>query len=152
MIRQQWAYYKEEERLNYKRINTVTEDSRVCYQAFDGEKQAAEFSWHLESGEGSGIVFWIDEIRLKGEYEDEQTMDLVLQFIQYKCWVSGCGAMHVRIYMKNLFYQDLYRKYGFYTIAQEEVSSRAGDRRIVLKYVLPDSREAHFQSYIRRKR
>lgn len=140
--------------MNYKRINTATEDNRVCYQAFDGKKLAAEFSWYTESGAGPFIRFWIEEIRLTGDYENEQTMDLVLQFIQYKCWVSGCNAMHVRIHIKNLFYQDLYRKYGFYTIAQDEdvSSARAGDRKIVLKYILPDSREAHFQNYIRKKR
>lgn len=139
--------------MNYKRINTGKEDSRICYQALDGEKLAAEFSWYTESGTAPGIRFWIEEIRLAGGYENGQTMDLVLQFIQYKCWVSGCSAMHVRVHVKNLFYQDLYRKYGFYTMAQEDdVSSRAGDRKIVLKYVLPDSREAHFQSYIRKRR
>lgn len=140
--------------MNYKRINTATEDNRVYYQAFDGKKLAAEFSWYIESGAGLSARFWIGGIRLMGEYENEQTMDMVLQFIQYKCWVSGCDVMHVRVHMKNLFYQDLYRKYGFYAFAQDEDISldRLGDRKIVLKYNLPASREEHFQSYIRKRR
>lgn len=139
--------------MNYKRINTETEDGRIFYQVFDGEKLAAEFAWHLEEGASAGIRFWIDEIRLEGGYADKRSMDLILQFIQYKCWVSGCEAMYVRLHMKNLFYQEMYRKYGFYVIAQEETSLHPGDSswKCVLKYILPDSREADFQSYIRRR-
>lgn len=134
--------------MNYKKVNT-TEEGRVYYQVFNGEKPAAEFSWHLEDAESAGCRFWIDGIQLAGGYEDEKHMDLVLQFIQYKCWVSGCKAMYVRLHVKNLFYQELYRKYGFYIIAREE---EAGAGKNVLKYPLPDSREEDFQSYIRRKR
>lgn len=164
--------------MNYKRIQqadsnrtssenqqmTAGSSERINYSVYEREEQTAEFAYHVDyakmdvdrgwDAEVSGGLkkFWIDEIRLLGNYAGYQTMDQILHFIQYKCWVSGCAAMYVRISEKNLFYQELYAQYGFYVIASEEKQILPGGTVYdsVMKYRLPDSKEEDFRIHMRR--
>lgn len=135
---------------------------KEAYQVFEKDEMAAEFSYYTETVKdriyrGAGEVrikqFWIDEIRLSDEFENYRTMDAVIQFIQYKCWAAGCPAMYVRLSSWNLLYQEMYMKYGFSVIAEEEKKLPRGGRvyEYIMKYSLPDSREAEYRNYIRRK-
>ncbi len=125
----------------------------VSYQVYDGEKLAAEFAFHIQVLRGEEVRrFWIDGIRLCDEYADSPTMESILQFVQYKCAAGGCPAMHVRLDNRNLFYLELYRKYGFYMLDQEESKLPGGQVCCisVLKYPLPGSRDDVFRGYILR--
>ncbi len=129
------------------------EDNRICYEASEDGERAAEFSYHTESlPHGAACRFWIDQVRLDGDFSDTVTMEAVLQFIQYKCLAAGCQAMFVRLDDKNLFYLELYRKFGFYMIDQEEWESVQGQTcsKSVLKYPIPESKDEAFRSYILR--
>ncbi len=130
-----------------------TEYDSVSYRVYDGEKPAAEFSYHIEClARDEGSRFWIDEIRLSDAYGDRNTMEAVLHFIQYKCRVAGCPAMHVRLASNNIFYIEMYRKFGFYLIDEEERKLPPGRVACmsVLKYPLPESRDDVLRNYIMR--
>ena len=135
----------------YRKVKT--ENSRTFYQVYEGEKRTAEFSWRMEE-KAAGTRCWIEEIRLESQKDQAQNMERILQFLQYKCLVSGCREMYVRLHRKNLFAQDLYKRYGFSIIARAGGDGARADgfAEYVLKYTLPESRDADFQHYIRRKR
>ncbi len=129
------------------------EKNSIFYEASEGDERAAEFSYHTETlPHGAACRFWIDQIRLDGDFSDTVTMEAVLQFIQYKCQAAGCPAMFVRLDEKNLFYLELYRKFGFYMIDQEEWEPGQGETccESVLKYPIPESKDEVFRSYIMR--
>ena len=71
----------------YRKVKT--ENSRTFYQVYEGEKRTAEFSWRMEE-KAAGTRFWIEEIRLESQKDQAQNMERILQFLQYKCLVSGC--------------------------------------------------------------
>lgn len=114
---------------------------------FEGMTQTAEFSCIAKEDQ-----FWIEYVRLSHGYEEYAVWDPVLQFIQYKCWAAGYSAIYVRLNMQNLFEQELYRKYGFRIIAQEEHAHPHGGAcyEYVLKYGLPESRDEIYMDYLRR--
>ena len=82
---------------------------------------------------GSGGFIWSRSVW------DYRYLDAILQFIQYKCWCSGCRSMYVRLSARNLMDIERYKRYGFYVIAQEEQTTVQGEVSCayVLKYPLP---------------
>lgn len=148
--------------LNYKMTENKERTDLISYQVYEKEKLAAEFSYVIESvhdENGGGVMdslkrFWIRGVRLVNPFEDYQTFDAIIHFIQYKCRVAGYTEMYVRLSARNLFYMELYRRYGFYIIANEEKKQTIGDfaRDYVLKYALPDTKEEMYHSYICRSR
>lgn len=150
------------DRATGERAQNVEDVAAAAYRVYEKEELAAEFSYHMDTVaetkySGAGYIsmnqFWIDEIQLASGFTNYRTIDAVLHFIQYKCWVAGCSAMYVRLSVKNLFYQELYGKYGFYVIAEEEKRILRGGfaYEYVMKYPLPDSREEEYSRHIRRK-
>lgn len=91
-----------------------------------------------QTGRGN-CQFWIERIHMEQDYLDYSYLDAVLQFIQYKCWCSGCTAMYTRISAVNLMDMERYRRYGFYVIAEQMSEQRQGNFvcHYVLKYPLP---------------
>lgn len=105
--------------INTGRVGAVCE--HTAYRVYEGQDLAAEFAYHVQDVTGDDTRrFWIDGIRLCEGYANAPVMEDILQFIRYKCLSSGCPAIHVRLDGKNLFYLELYRKFGFYMIDQEE--------------------------------
>lgn len=165
--------------MNYKIIDTSYSSSVIsngkevqnddgrqfAYQVFEKEKAVADFLYHIESdclksffeenasGAEMNSVFWIDDITLKSEFADYKFMDSILQFLQYKCWTAGCQSMYVRLNMRNLFYMEMYKQYGFFMFSQEEKQISYGQTvyECVMKYALPGSKEEAFRHYIRRR-
>ncbi len=167
--------------MRYWQINNGK--TEFSYRVTDGGEKAAEFCWHIEeyagetdkgterttAGEtvretGSGTDrgadrgtaggrFWLDEVRLAGRYAHYECMYAVLKFICYKCWSAGFSAVYLRISGRNLFYMELYKKFGFYVIAEEmrKIHKDISGYEYVMKYPLPQNREEEYDHYIRRK-
>lgn len=117
------------------------EGTAVFYEVLENRKKAAEFSYALEpfkTGRGE-YQFWIRRIHMEQDYLDYPYLDAVIQFIQYKCWCSGCTAMYVRVSSVNLMDIERYQRYGFYVMAEQMSEDRQGvsDCYYVLKYPLP---------------
>ncbi len=128
-------------------------DNAVSYQVYEGEELAAEFSYHTQRVRGEEAPrFWVDGIRLSDAFADGKTMESVLQFIQYKCEALGCSALHLTLDEKNLFYRELYERYGFYLIDQVETESSHGKLSLmsVYKYPIPSSKDEIYRGYILR--
>lgn len=127
----------------------------ISYRVTDHGTQSAEFFYHMEdktAGDGER-KFWLDGVKLFGDYVNYECMYAVLQFISYKCWCTGADAVYLKISGKNLFYQELYKRFGFYVIAEEthEIHRGAKIHEYVMKYPLPQTREEEYFHYIRRK-
>ena len=125
--------------MRYERIRE--EGAVVFYEVFEHGKKAAEFSYAMEShGNGScREEFWIRRIRMEQDYLDYTYLDAVLQFLQYKCWCSGCMSMYVQVNSVNLMDIEHYQRYGFYVMAEQVSDSAQGETvcNYVLKYPLP---------------
>ncbi len=142
----------------YRKVRQTEKKSKagvgeVSYEVYEGKDLAAEFGYHVEHRpQDAASRFWIDGIRLSGSCSAASVMEAVLQFIQYKCQEAGCSAMHVRLNRKNLFYLELYQKFGFYMIDQEEQEPAPGQVSCisVFKYPIPNTREEFLRSYILR--
>lgn len=117
------------------------ENSEVFYEVLDNSTKAAEFSYQQKFDETGQVCeqFWIRRIHLEQKCLDYRYLDAILQFIQYKCWCSGCTAMYTRISAVNLMDMERYRRYGFYVIAEQMSEQRQGNFvcHYVLKYPLP---------------
>lgn len=117
------------------------ENSEVFYKVLDNSTKAAEFSYQQKFDETGQVCeqFWIRRIHLEQKCLDYRYLDAILQFIQYKCWCSGCRSMYVRLSARNLMDIERYKRYGFYVIAQEEQTTVQGEVSCayVLKYPLP---------------
>lgn len=131
--------------MRYQKMNSS--DSQTSYLVTDGQMKAAEFSYCIVGGQ-----FWLENIQLSNPFLNYERMDAVLQFIQYKCWNMGFKDMYVKVNGCNLLYMELYKRYGFYIIAEErrEVKKGAYTYEYVLKYPLPQTREEAYYQYIRR--
>lgn len=117
------------------------EGTAVFYEVLEQGRKAAEFFYAVkpcQTGRGN-CQFWIERIHMEQDYLDYSYLDAVLQFIQYKCWCSGCRSMYVRLSARNLMDIERYKRYGFYVIAQEEQTTVQGEVSCayVLKYPLP---------------
>lgn len=117
------------------------EGTAVFYEVLEQGRKAAEFFYAVkpcQTGRGN-CQFWIERIHMEQDYLDYSYLDTVLQFIQYKCWCSGCRSMYVRLSARNLMDIERYKRYGFYVIAQEEQTTVQGEVSCayVLKYPLP---------------
>lgn len=117
------------------------EGTAVFYEVLEQGRKAAEFFYAVkpcQTGRGN-CQFWIERIHMEQDYLDYSYLDAVLQFIQYKCWCSGCRSMYVRLSARNLMDIERYKRYGFYMIAQEEQTTVQGEVSCayVLKYPLP---------------
>ena len=117
------------------------EGTAVFYEVWEQGRKAAEFFYAVkpcQTGRGN-CQFWIERIHMEQDYLDYSYLDAVLQFIQYKCWCSGCTAMYTRISAVNLMDMERYRRYGFYVIAEQMSEQRQGNFvcHYVLKYPLP---------------
>ncbi len=125
--------------MRYERVRE--EGAAVFYNVFDNGKKAAEFSYAMEShGTGSRREeFWIRRMRMEQDYLDYTYLDAVLQFLQYKCWCSGCMSMYVQVNSVNLMDMERYQRYGFYVMAEQVSDSDQGATvcNYVLKYSLP---------------
>ena len=91
------------------------EGTAVFYEVLEQGRKAAEFFYAVkprQTGRGN-CQFWIERIHMEQDYLDYSYLDAVLQFIQYKCWCSGCTAMYTRISAVNLMDMERYRRYGF---------------------------------------
>ena len=117
------------------------ENSEVFYEVLENSTKAAEFSYQQKFDETGQVCekFWIRRIHLEQKCLDYRYLDAILQFIQYKCWCSGCRSMYVRLSARNLMDIERYKRYGFYVIAQEEQTAGPGEVSCayVLKYPLP---------------
>ncbi len=134
-----------------RRAGAVCE--HIVYRVYEGQDLAAEFSYHVQDVTGDDTRrFWIDGIRLCEGHTNVLVMEDILHFIRYKCVSAGCPAIHVRLDGKNLFYLELYQKFGFYMIDQEERARTHGQIscECVLKYPVPVSREEVLEDYILR--
>lgn len=125
--------------MRYERIKE--EGTAVFYDVFENGKKAAEFSYAVES-HGTGPrreEFWIRRIRMEQDYLDYTYLDAVLQFLQYKCWCSGCMSMYVQVNSVNLMDMERYQRYGFYVMAEQVAEYGQGESgcHYVLKYPLP---------------
>lgn len=117
------------------------EGTAVFYEVLEQGRKAAEFFYAVkpcQTGRGN-CQFWIERIHMEQDYLDYSYLDAVLQFIQYKCWCSGCRSMYVRLSARNLMDIERYKRYGFYVIAQEEQTTVQWEVSCayVLKYPLP---------------
>ena len=68
------------------------EGTAVFYEVLEQGRKAAEFFYAVkpcQTGRGN-CQFWIERIHMEQDYLDYSYLDAVLQFIQYKCWCSGC--------------------------------------------------------------
>ena len=95
------------------------ENSEVFYEVLDNSTKAAEFSYQQKFDETGQVCeqFWIRRIHLEQKCLDYRYLDAILQFIQYKCWCSGCRSMYVRLSARTLMDIERYKRYGFYVIA-----------------------------------
>lgn len=134
---------------------------KIEYQVFEKESLIAEFSYSIQSTEdpkeelffrAPSERFWIHHLTWKQEDPAPETIDAILQFLQYKCRSAGLGAMYVRISTQNMLVWEMYARYGFYNIAEEEVQIPRGGCTYdyVMKYVLPGNRDEEYQMHIRR--
>lgn len=141
--------------MRYQRIEN--EKEAVSYRVTQRGVHVADFSYHFEEGNIAAREedrrFWLDGVTLFGEFACYEYLDEILQFAGYKCCCAGIHAMYLKISGKNLFYLELYKKFGFYVIAEEEYQIHKGISAYgyVMKYPLPRSREEAFDHYIRRK-
>ena len=104
------------------------EGTAVFYEVLEQGRKAAEFFYAVkpcQTGRGN-CQFWIERIHMEQDYLDYSYLDAVLQFIQYKCWCSGCTAMYTRISAVNV-------------IAEQMSEQKQGNFvcHYVLKYPLP---------------
>lgn len=141
--------------MKYQKIKD--DKTGVSYCVTEHGTRTAEFSYYMERklndiGNTEGR-FWLDEVKLFGEFANYECMYAVLQFISYKCWCAGITAVYLKISGKNLFYMELYKKFGFYVIAEEKREIRKGimSYEYVMKYPLPMTREEEYFHYIRGK-
>ncbi len=141
--------------MNYRQIGK--EKTSVFYRVTDHEAKAAEFSYHMEeekSTDRDGVSrFWLEEVKLFGTFANYECMYAVLQFISYKSWSTGTDAIYLKISGKNLFYLELYKRFGFFVIAEEtrEIHEGVKTYEYVMKYPLPQTREEEYFHYIRGK-
>lgn len=140
------------------RYEVIRSDSNALSYRVTEEKQAvAAFTCSLFSDREESFrehgQFWIRELTLLPQFEDYEHLYAILKFIQYKCWCAGMPAIYLRLSSRNLFYLELYRKYGFRVIAQEtrEGTDPALSCDCVLKWVLPQTRHELYSHYIRQK-
>ena len=70
------------------------ENSEVFYEVLENSTKAAEFSYQQKFDETGQVCekFWIRRIYLEQKCLDYRYLDAILQFIQYKCWCSGCRS------------------------------------------------------------
>lgn len=141
--------------MNYQQIKE--EKTGISYRVTDHGKRAAEFSYHTEAdnavaGDGERR-FWLDEVKIFDSFANYECMYAVLQFVSYKCWCTGAAAVFLKISGKNLFYLELYKRFGFYVIAEEKHEIHRGITvyEYVMKYPLPQTREEEYSHYIRGK-
>lgn len=133
------------------------EKTGISYCVTDHGNRAAEFSYHMEDDDSMARdgerKFWLDEVKLFGGFANYECMYAVLQFISYKCWCTGTDAVYLKISGKNLFYLELYKRFGFYVIAEEkhEIHKGITTYEYVMKYPLPQTREEEYSHYIRGK-
>lgn len=136
-----------QEHNNWRQIDSMRyerkreEGTAVFYEVLEQGRKAAEFFYAVkpcQTGRGN-CQFWIERIHMEQDYLDYSYLDAVLQFIQYKCWCSGCTAMYTRISAVNLMDMERYRRYGFYVIAEQMSEQKEGNFvcHYVLKYPLP---------------
>ncbi len=126
----------------------------ISYRVFEGKDCAAEFTCHVQRLRGSeDCRFRINGIRLFSPYATVSVMEAVLLFLQYKAKTLGCRDMVVTLDPKNLFYRELYQRFGFYLIDQPEQEEERKETQCacVLKYPLPGNREEQFSDYIMRR-
>ncbi len=137
----------------------------VTYRVLVKKLPAADFSYYIEPLRNScsppensfayaqsSNRFWISEIRLNSGFDQYETLDAVIHFIQYKCRTAGYREMYIRLNARNLFYLELYKKYGFSIIASEQTPLSGGntDHDYILKYTVPDTAEELYRGYIKR--
>ena len=139
--------------MRYQRIREDKEG--ISYRVMEQEKLAAEFAYHLEETESPGNKssrFCLDKLCMAGEPAVYEKLDAILQFLQYKCWKAGCNAVYLRINSRNLFYLEMYKKFGFYIIAEEmrEIKKDVYTYEYIMKYPLPKTMEEAYYQYIRR--
>lgn len=141
--------------MKYQQIKE--EGTEISYRVTDHGIRVAEFSYHMKDTEdtakdGEGR-FWLDGIRLFGQFAGYKWMYTVLQFVCYKCWSTGAAAIYLKISWKNLYYMELYKKFGFYIIAEEmrEIQKGITICEYVMKYPLPQTRDEEYSHYIRGK-
>ncbi len=125
--------------MNYKRKKE--ENTAVFYEVWDNGKKAAEFSYAVKPHrkEEGPKEFWIERIHMEQDYLAYEYLDAVLQFLQYKCWCSGCMSMYVQMNSVNLMDIERYQRFGFYVMAEEVSDSTQGASscHYILKYPLP---------------
>lgn len=144
----------------YKIIEKDKKANVTCYRVYEQEMLVAEFAYWIgrkvdrdrESSFYDGNRFWIDKISLFSPFEHFDTMDAILHFIQYKCVLAGYSQIYIKLNARNLFYLELYKRYGFYVIADEGKTDARGtyDHSYVLKYTIPDTKDGMYQNYIRK--
>ena len=117
------------------------EDAAVFYEVSDDGKKAAEFSYVVKSHRKEDRIkeFWIQRIHMEQDYLAYNYLDAILQFLQYKCWCSGCMSMYVQINAINLMDIERYQRFGFYVMAEQVSDSTQGATicHYILKYPLP---------------
>lgn len=122
--------------MRYEQKKSV--DSEYFYEVKEQGERVAEFSYRIDAGESlrQQHTFRIGFIRFEQNYRTYERLDLVLQFIQYKCWCSGCTAMYLRLNSRNLLELERLKRFGFYVMAEESAKD-SGSCDYVLKYPLP---------------
>lgn len=142
-----------------KYVKTEETDSGVSYLVFDGPRDAGDFSYeiHAQTEEKSyrpgSKQFWIRQIHLRDAFLFYEPLNDMLLFLQYKCMITGCQAMYLRVNTKNLLMLEMFQKFGFYIVSEEtrEIKKGVAVYEYVMKYILPRTLEEAYHRYIRRK-
>lgn len=125
---------------------TSQENEHTAYLALDGGQEAARFSYHIEIIEGreSGSRFWIDSLELLSGFADFEHIYAVLSFTEYKCRGEGLSAIYIKTGIKNFFYIDLLKKFGFRIIGQESLPGFRDELIYIMKWNIPAGRDEIF--------
>lgn len=106
----------------------------VCYEAVDNYGEIARFSFSKrQDGECR-----ITELYLYPETDPAACIRDILEFIQYKAWIAGCGFLYLELSEHNHLLLNAVKNYGFRMIDHyfEYGSHGEEEWKCVLQYTI----------------